>query len=93
MTTISAVMRRTYTPTMFDDLTDVLHTRAFDKATSITTLTFDGDLEPAVSDAIWARMESRDDVDQAKRAALRADRDALAAGDPLRRLYDYVLGE
>lgn len=56
-------------------------------------LEFDGVLSSEQVAAIWARMESTDDVDQAKRAALRADRDALDVADPLRRLYDYTLGD
>lgn len=86
-------MRRSYTPGMFADLTLVPHVRAFDKATSVTTLTFDGELPAGVAEAIWARMESTDDVNQAKRATLRADRAALDEADPLRRLYDAVLGD
>lgn len=58
-----------------------------------TAVTFDGDLDANQIAAIRARMESTDDADQAERASLRADRDALPAGDPLRRLYDYVLGD
>lgn len=93
MTAISAVMRRSYFVAMFADLTDVAHTRTFDKPTGVTTLTFDGDLDEATAEAIWARMESTDDADQARRAVLRADRDVLAADDPVRRLYDYMLGD
>lgn len=76
---------------MFADLTSVPHVR--DYAKPVTTLTFDAALDAATVDAIWARMESTDDADQARRADLRADRDALAADDPLRRLYDYMLGD
>ena len=93
MTTIAATMTRSYTPDMFDDLTDVPHVRTFDRPSGVTTLTFDGVLPPEVEHAIWARMESRDDADQSRRATLRADRDALPADDPLRRLYDYTLGD
>ena len=93
MTTIAAVMARSYIPEMFADLTDVPHTRTFDRPSGVTTLAFDGTLSTEDEHAIWARMESRNDVDQAKRATLRADRDALPVGDPLRRLYDYVLGD
>ena len=93
MTTISATMTRSYTPDMFADLTDVPHARTFDRPSGVTTLTFDGTLSPEVEAAIWSRMESRDDADQLRRATLRADRNALAADDPLRRLYDYTLGD
>lgn len=91
MTTVSAVMRRSYSPTMFDDLNLPAHTRAWDKPTAVTTLTFVGELTDAQVDAVWARMESTNDADQAARAVLRADHDALAEDDPLRRLYDYQL--
>lgn len=93
MTVIAAVMARFYTFGMFDDLTDVPHTRTFDSMSKVTTLTFDGALSAEVEVAICDRMTSKNDIDQAKRAALRADRDALATEDPLRRLYDYVLGD
>ena len=57
-------------------------------------LTFDGDLTDEQQTAIWARMESRDDTDQARRAVLRdactngaTNVDCLTAayvlGDPL----------
>lgn len=55
------------------------------------TFTFGVDLAPAVADAVWARLDSTCDDDEAARAQLRADRAALPVGDPLRRLYDYVL--
>ena len=55
--------------------------------------TFSEDLDTETAQAVWAWLDSRDDVDQAKRAVLRADRDALPADDPLRRLYDAVLGD
>lgn len=73
MTSVVAVMRRSYTVGMFDDLTGgLVCTRTLDKATGITTLDFDGDLTNEQVDAVWARMESKDDADQAQRAALRA---------------------
>lgn len=93
MTVIAEVMARSYSFTMFDDLTSVPHVRTFDKPSGVTTLTFADDLPPEVEAAIRDRMTSKNDVDQAKRAVLKADRDALAEGDPLRRLYGYVLGE
>lgn len=83
MTTVSAVMARSYTPDMFDDLELPPHTRDRDPVTRVTTLVFDADLTPEQAGAVWARMESIDDVDQARRAGLRAGRDALAgAEDP-----------
>lgn len=79
MTTISAVMGRTYFSTMFADLTDVPHT--FSRSSGLTTLTFESDLSDEVAHAIWLRMESKSDADQTKRADLRAARDAVIA-DP-----------
>lgn len=81
MTTVSAVMRRSYTADMFADLGLPPHARTYDKP--VTTLTFDGVLTAAEQEAVWARMESADDADQGRRANLRADRDAvLTAADP-----------
>lgn len=54
---------------------------------------FTADLDEATARAVRDRLMSCNDTDQADRATLRADRDALAADDPLRRLYNYVLGE
>lgn len=93
-TVIAGVMARSYTGLdMFADLTPAALVRTFDKATGVSTLTFDDDLDDATVQAINDRMTSRDDADQARRADLRADRDGLADDDPLRRLYDYVLGD
>lgn len=94
MTVIAAVMRRSYTAGMFDDVTEgaaCVYTR--DRSTGIVTLDFPADLSSDQAAAVYARMESKDDADQAARAALRADRDELPEDDSLRRLYDYVLGE
>lgn len=54
---------------------------------------FTADLDEATATAIADRMVSADPAVLAARATLRADRDALDAEDPLRRLYDYVLGD
>lgn len=56
-------------------------------------LEFDGDLTPQQVEAVWLRMESRDDADQAKRAALRAAAATLPDGDALRLTIDYLLGD
>lgn len=98
-TVVVAPMRRSYTSAMFDDLLPVgvvVVSRAVGKPA--WTLTFCGTapgpaLDEATVAAVVARMESTDDADQSRRATLRADRDALVADDPLRRLYDYVLGD
>lgn len=95
MTTIAAVMARSYTSHMFDDLTDpdLSHTRTLDKQTGVTTLVFAGELDGATEDAIRDRMTSRNDADQAARDVLRERRDALVEGDTMRLVIDYVLGE
>ena len=97
MTVIVVCAARSYSPAMFEDLTDVPHVRVFDKPSGVTTLTFDGDLSAEVADAIWARMESKNDADQAKRADLRAARDAVTGDDPIsvavRAAIDYQLGD
>lgn len=54
---------------------------------------FTADLDAATVAAVRERMVTADPVVVAARSVLRSDRDALAADDPLRRLYDYVLGE
>lgn len=86
---VGCVRRKGLTLAAFADITDapiITPIRA-------DRIEFAGTLTDEQVRAVWARMESTDDADQAKRAVLRADRDALAEGDPLRRLYDYVLGD
>lgn len=87
MTTVSGTRRRVVGPDTFADLTDV--PVALDGIT-LTGITFDGDLTPSEADAVWARMESSDDADQAARAALRAAGDATNLAQILRA---YVLGD
>lgn len=98
MTTIAAVMRRSYTAGMFDDLDVPPHTREYVKP--VTTLTFTPDLTPTQAAQVWTRMESTDDVDQAKRANLRALRDAVVAAPTLENVAalatanaNYLLGD
>lgn len=87
MTFVQGQRVRSFRPDLYADITDV-------PATAVPGgIEFDGDLTVEQQAAIYERMTSKDDVDQAKRATLRADRDALAADDPLRRLYDYMLGD
>ena len=78
-TTITATMRRSYTADMFDDLNVGPHVRAWDKATGVTTLTFDAALDNPTAEAIRCRMTSRDDTDQAARATLKGQRDAVVS--------------
>lgn len=97
MTVIKVCAARTWTQAMFDDLTDIPHVRTFDKPTGITTLTFEGDLSAEVAHDVWARIESKNDADQAKRADLRAKRDAVVGDEPekvaVRAAIDYLLGD
>lgn len=92
MTTVyGTVRRRGLTLDAFTDVTgpEVLIVAPI-KADRIV---FNAEITAEQVHAIWLRMESTDDADQARRAQLRTDRDALAADDPLRRLYDYMLGD
>lgn len=57
------------------------------------TFTYDVELAPDVAAAVWARLDSTCEYDRERRAVLRADRDALTDGDPLRRLYNGFLGD
>jgi hypothetical protein len=63
-------------------------------------VTFDGELTPEQGAAIYDRMTSRDDADQAARADLRAKRDAVVAAPTLENVAalavahaNYRLGE
>lgn len=93
MTVVSAVMARVYTFGMFDDLTDVPHVRTFDSLSKVTTLTFDGELSAEVKVAIRDRVESKNDVDQARRADLRAKRDAVVGGATLENVAALAVAE
>lgn len=102
-TQVAVIMVRSYTgPDMFADipgLATVAMTRVLDKPTGVSTLTFDADLDATTVTAIRDRATSRDDADQAKRAALRDLCAAATADDPetLRAAIcgaiDYLLGE
>lgn len=96
--TVTSPMRRTsYNDDMFADLVrpDVRITARV-PGKPCWSLTFLGtEPGPALSDAekaaVVARMDSTDDTNQARRAALRACRDALVEGDTMRLVIDYVL--
>lgn len=97
-TTVTGVMVRDRTPDMFADLTPAPF--AYARAGGTTTLTFDGELDSATVTAIYDRMTSRDDADQAARADLRAKRDAVVAEPTLENVAalavahaNYRLGE
>lgn len=74
-TVLTGKMRRSYAPGMFSDLTQVPHVRTWDRASGVTTLTFPDGLDEDKAAEVWARVESSDDTDQARRAAVR---DSLA---------------
>lgn len=90
MTVVTGTVRRkSLTLDAFADITEAPIVRPIRP----DRIEFDGDLTEEQQTAVWLRMESVNDVDQERRANLRSDRDALPEGDPLRRLYDYVLGD
>ncbi len=91
MTSVQGRVVRPITLDMFADITDV--PLVVPTGIDPSGLLFDGDLTANQVVAIHDRMTSRDDADEAKRRTLAADRDALPADDPLRRLYDYLLGD
>lgn len=94
MTSVSAPMGRAYTPGMFGDLTGGATERLLSADSGTYVIEFDAELDEATAAAIRERMASRDDDDQANRAALRAAADegatnlaqmlvAYTVGDPL----------
>lgn len=70
----------------FVDLTDVPCT-----GITKTAVTFAGELDEDETEAVWLRIESTDDIDQAKRAELRAKRDAVSAGPSLENVAALVV--
>ena len=90
-TFVAGPLVRSVGPGSFSDLPGMAEVRVL--AIEGDGITFDADLTPEQVEAIWWRMTSTDDADETKRRALAADRDALPAYDPLRRLYDYLLGD
>jgi hypothetical protein len=81
---------RSMCPSLLDDLTNADWT--YEVTASVFTVTLDADLDAATCEKIRDRLVTPDAAAEARRAQLRADRDALAEDDPLRRLYDEVLG-
>lgn len=75
---------------MFAGIPDIPEVRSFGRDGAATVVTFAGELTPEQAQAVWDRMTSRDDADQARRAELAAqlpDADPIVAG-----LIRYVLG-
>lgn len=99
MTSVEAVLRRSFTPDMFDDLLPTgVSLVSWTQADGTWVVVFDDPAETPLTGAqvagIRDRMESRDDDDQAVRAVLRTARDGHATnlaelntsyflGDPL----------
>lgn len=75
-TTITAPLRRSYNADLFAGL-DLPPVTAASNSRGVWSITFDGVLTAAQERSAWARMESTDDTDQARRAVLR---DACAGG-------------
>lgn len=92
MTTVTGRLRRGLKLDSFADITDVAVLDIAPVCDEVA-VTFDGVLTPEQVAAVLSRMDSTGASDEAARAELRADRAALKARDPLRRLYDYLLGE
>lgn len=94
MTVVSAAAARSIGyDTFVDLLPEECRVESVRREGSLLAVAFSCELDGVTVAAVRDRMTSRDDVDQSRRAVLRADRDALVEGDPLRRLYDYVLGD
>lgn len=77
-----------------DSFVDITAARVLDIAPSAdgVAVTFDGDLDAAQRDAVWQRITSRDDVDQARRATVRDASDRQATNLP-QITAAYVLGD
>ena len=82
--------QRSMCPTLLDDITAADWTYAV--GDRMFTVTVDAELGAETCEKIRDRLVTADAAAEARRAQLRADRDALAEDDPLRRLYDEVLG-
>lgn len=91
-TTVCGRRRRQIDRTSFGDITDavVLDIAPCPEGTAVT---FAAALTPEQVTAVERRMDSTGPDNELERSTLFADRDALAEDDPLRRLYDYVLGD
>lgn len=88
MTTVTARAARAIG---FDTFADMgLTVSGIARSNGDTVLTFAADLTPEQAQAVWDRMTSRDDADQARRAELAAQ---LPDADPIvASLIRYVLG-
>jgi hypothetical protein len=70
-TSVTSPLRRSYNAALFDGL-DLPAPVDFWAADGLWSVLFDGPLTDAQVFAAWARMESTDDADETRRAALRA---------------------
>ena len=100
MTTVlipQADLRRSVSPDMFDDILTSAGLPAeepeFSGSGQMLAVAFVAELDDVTATAVRDRLLTSDGAQESARATLRADRDALPADDPLRRLYDYVLGD
>lgn len=73
-TVVGRVVRPRLNYSSFTDLTDV---PVADKGITAGGITFAGDLSPEEEAAVYDRMTSRDDADQAARDVIRVARDAV----------------
>lgn len=88
-TSVTARLRRSYNATLFDGL-DLPAALDFWVADGLWSVLFDGELTDAQVFAAWARMESTDDTDQTRRAAVR---EAVPCCHACSVLMAYVLGD
>lgn len=79
-TSIEGAVVRSIRMDTFADITDV--PLVVPGGITPSGLLFDGDLTDLEVAAIWDRMTSRNDTDQAERANLRADLEAVQAASP-----------
>lgn len=70
-TSVTSPLRRSFNAALFDGL-DLPAPVDFWVADGLWSVLFDGPLTDAQVFAAWARMESTDDADETRRAALRA---------------------
>ena len=90
-TTVCGSMARPRRFDLFDDLVDAAVT-GFSLDGDETCVHFDAALTPEQVDAVWWRMTSRSDADEARRRALAAALEAEGVDPLVAALARYVLG-
>ena len=83
--------QRSMCPTLLDDITDAAWTYGVEA--NAFTVTIDADLDAETCERVRDRLLTADPEAEARRADLRAKRDARPADDDLRAVMDYVLGD